>query len=181
MAVRKTFESMWFRIEKSVTTHLLLESAYGSNLVPDICKVEYLACNLGRTHLRSHEGLPTFVDDIYVFGYLRREDCVFQKGRFSCTTGEDGAAKLVVAKIGMALQESMGQPQTGPNGATCRQASSTPSRQQKHTKNSTTRATIARIESDTCWKAKKSWEELHLRTAIAGFMVAKSDMSRIER
>ena len=50
------------------------------------------------------------------------------------------------------------------------------------TKGSTIQATIARIESNTCWKAKKakkSWEELYPRTAIACFFVAKCDVSEI--
>ena len=113
IAVRKTFKSMGLRCEKSVGPHLLLENAYDSNLVPDISEVHYLARNLGPINSRQLEGLPAFVDDIYVFGYLRREDYVFQKDRFSCTTGEEGSAKLVVPEIGMAVQHSMG---TAPDG-----------------------------------------------------------------
>ena len=113
MAVRKTFGSMGLRVEKSVASHLLLENAHGSNLLPDISKVDYLEGHLGHTHLRPLDGLPAFVDDVYVFGYLQREDCVFRKGRLSCTTGYKGSAKVVVAKIGIAVQESMG---TAPNG-----------------------------------------------------------------
>ena len=81
MAVQATFQSMGLQSEKAVSAHLLLENALESNLVSDISKVDYLAGNLGRTHLRPLPGLPTFVDDVYVFGYLRHEDCVVHGGR----------------------------------------------------------------------------------------------------
>ena len=82
-ATKQTFRSMGLRCEKSVATHLLLENAYESNLSSDISKVEYLAGNLGRTNLCPLDGLPAFVEDIFVFGYLSREECVFQKGKLS--------------------------------------------------------------------------------------------------
>ena len=62
MAVQSTFQSMGLRSEKAVSAHLLLENAHESYLVSDISKVDYLAGNLGRTHLRPLPGLPTFVD-----------------------------------------------------------------------------------------------------------------------
>ena len=89
-ATKQTFEDMGLRCEKNVATHLLLENAYESNLLSDISKVDYLAGNLGRTNLRPLEGLPAFVDDIFVYGYLSREECVFRKGKLSCTSGEQG-------------------------------------------------------------------------------------------
>ena len=93
MAVQATFQSMGLWSKKAVSAHLLLENAHESSLVSDISKVDYLAGNLGRTHLRPLPGLPTFVDDVYVFGYLRCEDCVVHGGRLSCTTREDSSAK----------------------------------------------------------------------------------------
>ena len=122
MAVQATFQAMGLRSEKAVSAHLLLENAYESNFVSDISKVDYLAGSLGRTHLRPLPGLPTFVDDVYVFGYLRREDCVFQGGRLSCSTGEDSPAKHAIARISTAVCECMG---TALPAATCRQTSST--------------------------------------------------------
>jgi len=109
MAANATFQTMGLRTEKAIAAHLLLENAHESNLVPDIAKVDYLAGNLGRTHLQTLEGLETFVDDVYVFGYLRREDCVFVGGRLSCTTGEGGAAKNTVHRISTAVYESIGK------------------------------------------------------------------------
>ena len=58
---------MGLRSEKAVSAHLLLENAQESNLVSDISKADYLAGNLGRMHLRPLPGLPTFVDDVYVW------------------------------------------------------------------------------------------------------------------
>ena len=108
MAVQATFRAMGLRSEKAVSAHLLLENAYESNLVSDISKVDCLAGSLDRTHLRPLPGLPTFVDDVYIFGYLRREDCVFHGGLLSCTTGEDSSAKHTIARISTAVHDCMG-------------------------------------------------------------------------
>ncbi|KAK3761453.1 hypothetical protein RRG08_053511 [Elysia crispata] len=115
MAVQATFQSMGLRVEKAVAAHLLLENTHESNLVPDIARVDYLVGNLGRTHLRPLEGLSTFVDDVYVFGYLRREDCVVRGESLSCTTGEGGAAKNTIHRIANAIYESVGK---APDGST---------------------------------------------------------------
>ncbi|MEW8689201.1 MAG: hypothetical protein AB2556_25545 [Candidatus Thiodiazotropha sp.] len=79
---------MGLQSEKAASAHLLLENAHESNLVSDISKVDYL---------HPLPGLLTFVDDVYVFGYLHREDCVVHGGRLSCTTGEDSSTKNTVA------------------------------------------------------------------------------------
>lgn len=178
MELRKTFESMGLRVAKSVASHLLLENAYDSNLLPDISKVDYLEGNLGPTHLRPLAGLPAFVDDVYVFGYLRREDCVFQKGRLSCTTGEEGSAKAVVGKIGIAVQESLG---TDPNGGkrSYMQTSIVHTISEKAKTGSTICATIQNIENRTNAKARKKWEEIYGAGSIVGFFVAKVDVSEI--
>ena len=106
-AIKQTFRSMGLRCNKSVATHL-----------------DYLAGNLGRTNLRPLVGLPPFVDDIFVFGYLSREECVFQKGKLSCTSGEKGAEKVVVASIANALESN----EPWGNEATCRRLLCTRSR-----------------------------------------------------
>ena len=162
---------MGLRSEKAVAAHLLLENAHESNLVPDIAKVDYLAGNLGRTNLRSLVGLPPFVDDIYVFGYLSREECVFRNRRLSCTSGKDGCAKLVVANIANALERALGK---------CRANTAI-----VHTvgegkaESSSIRATIAKIEKTTSHKAKRNWFGLHPGKEIAGYFVAKCDVSEV--
>ena len=112
MAVQATFQTMGLRSERAVAAHLL-ENAHESNLVPDIAQVDYLAGSLGRMHLRPLPWLPTYVDDVYVYGYLHREDCVAHGGRLSCTTGEDGSAKNIIARISTAVRESMGKAPDG--------------------------------------------------------------------
>ena len=169
---KQTFEDMGLRCEKNVATHLLLENAYESNLLSDISKVDYLAGNLGRTNLRPLEGLPAFVDDIFVFGYLSREECVFQKGKLSCTSGEQGAAKLVVASIANALERALGKREYMQTAIVHTVATG-------NLRSSTIRATIAKIEKDTFYKAKRKWKEIHPQTEIAGYFVAKCDVSEV--
>ena len=171
-ATKQTFRDMGLRCEKSVATHLLLENAYESNLLSDISKVDYLAGNLSRTNLRPLEGLPAFVDDIFVFGYLSREECVFQKGKLSCTSGENGAAKLVVASIANALERALGKRGYMPTALVHTVAVG-------NTRSSTIRATIAKIEKDTLYKANRKWKEIHPQKEIAGYFVAKCDVSEV--
>ena len=84
---------MGLQTEKAMAAHFLLENMHESNLVSDIARVDCLAGNLGNIHLYPLEELPMFVEDVYLFGYLRREDCIVCGGHHSCTTGEGGAAK----------------------------------------------------------------------------------------
>ena len=93
---------------KAVASHILLENAYESNLVPNIANVDYLEGNLGRTHLEPLSCLPTFVDDVYVFGYLQRGEFVFRGKRIQCTSGDDGSAKILLGKISLTVREAFG-------------------------------------------------------------------------
>ncbi len=170
---------MGLRTEKAVAAHLLLENTHESNLVSDIARVDYLAGNLGRTHLRPLEGLPTFVDDVYVFGYLRREDCVARGGRLSCTTGEGGAAKNTVHRIATAIYESLGK---APDGSTRGHIQTNIVHTiavRDRTEGSAILETVARIEHDTGKKALAKWQELYPETEPAGLFVAKVDVSEI--
>ena len=98
---------MGLRCQKWVGPHPLLENAHDSNLLPDISEVDYLAANLGPTNLRPLPELPGFVDDIYVFGYLRREDCIFRGWHLSCRTDKERDTKRVVASIGVAVKQTL--------------------------------------------------------------------------
>ena len=179
MAVQATFQSMGLRSEKAVSAHLLLENAHESNLVSDISKVDYLAGNLGRTHLRPLPGLPTFVDDVYVFGYLRREDCVVHGGRLSCTTGEDSSAKNTVARISTAARESMGMAPDGTTRGHIQTNIVHTLATRDNAEGGAIRATVSRIEFDTDKKAQAKWRELYPETEPAGLFVAKLDVSEI--
>src|ERR1043165_8539010 len=82
MAVQATFASMGIRAKKATSPHLLVENANENNLLSDISRVDYLANNRGRTHLRPLYGLPVFVDDVYAVGYLRKEDMQRRRTKF---------------------------------------------------------------------------------------------------
>src|ERR1043165_6987758 len=113
MAIQATFASMGIRAKKAISHHLLVENAYENNLLSDISRVDYLADHKGRTHLRPLYGLPVFVDDIYVFGYLRKEDIVETKGQVLCTTGDLGVAKKVLLAIVLAMRNAIDQTDDG--------------------------------------------------------------------
>jgi hypothetical protein len=172
--VHTTFEAMGLRAEKAVATHLLLENAYESNLVPDIAKVDYLAGHQGRTHLRPLEGLPVFVDDLYVFGYLDRDECVFQRGAVSCTTGDAGAAKIVVARIATAVRCTIGKDRGHIQTNIVHTVSATHA-----AGGGAIRATIRRIEQDTVCAAKTHWRQLYPDGEVAALFVAKVDVSDV--
>ena len=80
MAVEATFQRMGLQSKGAVVFHLLLENAYESNLVADISQVDFLAEHLGLTNFHLLEGLPAFVDDVYIFGYLWHKECVHTHG-----------------------------------------------------------------------------------------------------
>ena len=106
-------------------------------------------------------GLPTFADDVYVFGYLRREDWVFHRGHLSCTTEEECSAKNTVARISIAARESLG---TAPDGTTrCNMQTNIVHTlaTRDNAEGGAVRATVSRIEYDTDKKAQAKWRELY--------------------
>ena len=84
--IATTFENIRQLSNKSLAKHILLENAYEKNLVPDTSNVDYLANNNGRTNLQPLDGLPIFVDNLYVFSYLAQEECVFSGGKLLCVS-----------------------------------------------------------------------------------------------
>ena len=91
--VSATFERIGLSTKKAIAPHILLENAYNSNLVPDISRVDYQADNNDRTHLRALEGIPSFVEDLYIFGYLGQKVCIASKGKTMYTAGDTSSAK----------------------------------------------------------------------------------------
>ena len=59
---------------RNIAYNTLFENTFESNLVADISKVDYLAGNLGETDLQPLEGVGPFVDDVFLFGYCRKEE-----------------------------------------------------------------------------------------------------------
>ena len=181
MAIQATFASMGIRAKKATSHHLLVENANENNLLSDISRVDYLANNRGRTHLRPLYGLPVFVDDVYAFGYLRKEDIVETKGKVLCTTGDFGAAKNVLSRIVLAIRTAIDQK---PDDADIYHIHAN----LLHTiayhndgfaAGSTIRATVARIEENTNSAAKTKWLEVYEGKEPAGLFVAKVDVSEI--
>ena len=76
-AFQKELKELGLKSAKSVKTHLILERIYKSNLVTDISSVD----SLGMTRLKEIEGLPTFIDDLFIYGYLAKHEVVQQKKR----------------------------------------------------------------------------------------------------
>ena len=98
--IETTFKDMQIRSEKRIAEHILIENVYDNNLICDISNVDYTKNNKGKTNLKSIEGNNVFVDDLFVYGYLSKDDVVFNKnGKISCTTGKDGAAVFIIEQV----------------------------------------------------------------------------------
>ena len=171
-SIATTFENIGLRSNKYVAQHILLENTYNSNLVPDIANVDYLANNNGRTDLFPLPGLPTFVDDLYVYGYLDTKECVCHRGKTICTSGENGSAKIVVSRISSSLADLVDGKFVHTNISHTISAN-TP------VDSSTIRSTIARIEKETDSVSKKNWERQHPNSSVFALFVAKLDVSEI--
>ena len=78
---------------KSAKTHLILENIYKSNLVTDFSSVDYTKDSLGMTRLKETECLPTFIDELFIYGYLAKHEVV-QNGK-----GKDEASSRIVCRI----------------------------------------------------------------------------------
>ena len=99
VAIQTTFQAMGFRCKESIAWHLVLENGYNNNLVADISTVDYLQNHQGTMELEPLEGLPTFVDDIFVYGYIHPSHMVRRGNKISYTTGDNGGAKIAVSRI----------------------------------------------------------------------------------
>ena len=173
-----TLQSIGLQKSTSVATNVLLENVHESNLVSDISRVDYLEGNLGETDLEAMEGLPPFVDDIYIFGFCSKEEIVCN-GRRVCFDADTKAAGKVVRFLSaifaqaipgkkmydIAIQNTI---RTNAKGTICK--------------------TIAAIERTTDGETRKRWLEMHTdgekytyriqdQHAIAAIFVAKADLS----
>ena len=165
-----TYKNMGIRCAKNVANHILLENTYENNLVSDISTVDYLSNNNGRTNLQPLEGLPTFVDDLYVYGYLRQKECMYVGGKLLCS--DDGSAKRIVSRISTAICGLVDK-------QSIHTAISYTISMQTDSKSSTIRSTVERIEKDTNSRARKRWETIFANEKPYGIFVAKIDVSEI--
>ena len=93
-SISTTLQEMGIRAKKKVLQHLFLDNAYEHNLLPDIANCNYLFGHQGRTSLQPLDGLPPFVDDIFVYGYVRKKDLFQAGGKYLCANAQ-GIAKYV--------------------------------------------------------------------------------------
>jgi hypothetical protein len=163
-----TYKSMGIRTEKATAMHLLLENAYESNLIADISTVDYAKDNLGTTDLQPLEGLPPFVDDIYIFGYLRETDIVQTKKNISLSTGDSGNAKVVVHHIQSCVLQTLGK----------RHVSIINTVRTKFKGKIYT--TISRIEKETNHKVLDSWKKIWVEETPYAYIIAKVDVSEMD-
>lgn len=68
--------------------------------------MDYLEGHQGRTNLIPLDGLPLFVDNFYVFGFLDQTNIVHVLGR---KVSSEPAAKQIVARISMVMQDVFGE------------------------------------------------------------------------
>ena len=103
-----TYRDIGLRAEKKVAHHLLIENAYENNLITDIAEVDYTEGHLRRTDLWELDGIPMFIDDIYVYTYLIKDEVVYKGNKPNLTTGEEDQAKKVVVAIQMCIGATFG-------------------------------------------------------------------------
>ena len=162
----------------NIAYNTLFENTFHSNLVPDISKVDYLEGNRGRTDLQPLEGQEPFVDDLYIFGYCRKEEMDCSGNRVWYKKSTNAAAK-VVGSIAGVLAKSIyadkkyhvsiqNTTRKGARGTICN--------------------TIRKIEEATDGRTRRRWleadnigeaytERLEDQNAVVAVFVAKVDLS----
>ena len=169
--IETTFKEIGKRSLKSIAEHILKENVYEGNLINDISGVDYTKNNHGKTHLQEIDGFGLFVDDLYVNGYLRKEDIVFNpKGGVSCTEGLNGSACFVVEILRSIVKQTIGKNSNLPHINIMHTV------EIKNVGNSNILKTIVGIEQEK--DVRKKWEERTLQKAFAVFVV-KIDLSNI--
>ena len=142
--------------------HLLLENCWGDNLLSDISKVDYFEGNQGRTNLQPLDGLPLFVDDIYICGYLDQKEVVRTRGTLSC----EPVSKQIVQRISMAAQEVLG----GPRKIT----------RISNTVLATSKGSKIMETTHTGHRARMRWKQIFPEKEVFACFVAKVDVSEVE-
>ena len=169
--IEATYRAMGRRSATNITEHILKENIHEDNLISDIADVDYTKGHQGKTHLQEIEGFGLFVDDLYIYGYLGREDIVYNPtGGISCTQGANGSACCIVEMLRSRVRQTIGK------------NSNMPHINIMHTveignqTNSSILKTVVGIEKKT--PIRKKWEEINNKKAF-GVFVAKVDVSNI--
>ena len=171
--IETTFKQMGIRAGKGVAEHILKDNAYEDNLISDISTVDYTKGHKGQTHLREIPGFCIFVDDLYVYGYLRKEDIVYnRKGGVQCTTGTNGSASYIIEQIRGIVKYTLGRD----NPSSLHTSIMHTIALDKKSKG-TILETIDKIEKNTDVLAK--WKEYNNVEEAAAAFVIKVDVSNI--
>ena len=169
--IEATFKEMGRRSLKTIAEHILKENINEENLINDIANVNYTKNHQGKTHLQEIEGFGLFVDDLYIYGYLRKEDIIFTpKGGVSCTEGGNGSASCVVEMLRSIVKQTIGKNSNLPHINIMHTV------EIKDIGNSSILKTIAEIEKSK--PIRQKWEERTLNHPFAVFVV-KVDVSNI--
>ena len=169
--IEATYKEMGKRRLKAIAEHILKENINEENLISDIADVDYTKNNQGKTHLQEIEGFGLFVDDLYIYGYLRKEDIVFTpKGGVSCTEGGNGSASCVVEMLRSIVKQTIGKNSNLPHINIMHTV------EIKNSGNSSILKTILEIEKNH--PVRQKWEERTLNHPFAVFVV-KVDVSNI--
>jgi len=166
-----TFEKMGIQAQKSVAMHLLVENAHESNLLPDISKVNYLEGHQGSTRLQSIPDLPLFVDDLYVYGYLKKEQIVTRKGSIYLTTGTFGSGSYIVDRLRRDAKQTLGKNYNDNINAKILSTVKT-------TSCGLICKTVEKIERQVDNKIYTTWKSIHSEEPY-GIFLAKLDVSEI--
>ena len=106
--IETTFRELGRKSNKNIGYHIIKENINENNLISDISIVDYTQNNKGKTHLKEIEGFDIFVDDLYIYGYLKKEDIIFNtKGKISCTTGKNGSSSYILELIRSILKQTI--------------------------------------------------------------------------
>ena len=95
----------------SIISHLAIENVFNSNLIDDIGYVDYTENSKGLTCLKPLEGLPDYIDDLYIFKYIHISEIdkkTIKNKKLSLTKGKDGSASTIVKKITSVTKEVLG-------------------------------------------------------------------------
>ena len=169
--IEATFKEMGRRSLKTIAEHILKENINEESLINDFANVNYTKNHQGKTHLQEIEGFGLFVDDLYIYGYLRKEDIIFTpKGGVSCTEGGNGSASCVVEMLRSIVRQTIGKISNLPHINIMHTV------EIKDIGNSSILKTIAEIEKSK--PIRQKWEERTLNHLFAVFVV-KVDVSNI--
>ena len=94
----------------SLIPHLALENGFESNLIDDIANVNYTEDSKGFTCLKPLKGLPAFIDDLYFYKYLHKNEVdSLNESKKSTTPKKDSAGSNIVRQFTLITNEIFGE------------------------------------------------------------------------